>query len=265
MFNGQTILITGASSGIGEALARRFARDGAHLALAARRVDRLEALAKELVGKAAGTTVIRADLLDAEAIPRIIDDARRATGRIDVLVNNAGVGEYGEFASQDVAALERMMQLNMTAMIRLTHAILPDMIARRCGRVLNIASTAAFQPTPYMAVYGATKAFVKNWSLSLWRELELSGVGVTCVCPGPVQTEFFDRGGYQERRGDFTRLACSVEWMAEKAYRAVARGKVLSTPGFVNWLGAWLTRFGDAKLVTRVSAKILGPRPPQQR
>ncbi|MEK6643561.1 MAG: SDR family oxidoreductase [Planctomycetota bacterium] len=260
MFNGKTILITGASSGIGEALARRFAREGAHLALVARRIERLESLAKELNDTAASVTVIRADLVESDAVTRVVAEARRATGRIDVLVNNAGVGEYGEFASQDVAAVERMMLLNMTAVIRLTHAVLPEMVARREGRVLNIASTASYQPTPYMAVYGATKSFVRNWSLSLWRELKASGVNVTCVCPGPVRTEFFDRGGYQSRRDEFKRVACDATWMAERAYQAVALGKAISTPGLVNWLGAWLTRFGDLKTVTRISARILGPK-----
>jgi hypothetical protein len=122
------------------------------------------------------------------------------------LVNNAGAGEYGKFATQELAALERMMSLNMNAVVRLTHAVLPGMIERRRGRILNIASTAAFQPTPFMAVYGATKAFIRSWSLALWWELRSKGVHVTCVCPGPVRTEFFDRGGYERRKR--RRLGC---------------------------------------------------------
>jgi uncharacterized protein len=260
LFEDKTILITGASSGIGAALARRLARDGAGLILVARRVDRLAALAEQLKNGPGRVHMIAADLIDDGAATRVVVESVRAMGRVDVLVNNAGVGEYGEFKSQDAAALERMIQLNTTAVVRMTHAVLPEMLQRRSGRILNIASTAAFQPTPYMAVYGATKAFVRNFSLALWWELRHTGVQMTCVCPGPVRTEFFDRGGYEERREDFTRLAADADWVAERAYGALAKGRVMCVPGFVNWLGAILPRLGSLKTVTRVSARILGPR-----
>jgi len=259
MFNDKSILITGASSGIGAALARRFAREGAGLILVARRADRLTALAEELGDRAGCVHTIAVDLVDDGAAARVVADAIGAMGRIDILVNNAGVGEYGEFKSQDAAANERMIRLNTTAVVRMTHAVLPEMLRRGAGRILNIASTAAFQPTPYMAVYGATKAFVRNFSLALWWELRHTGVQVTCVCPGPVKTEFFDRGGYEGRREDFTRLAADADWIAERAYRALAKGRAICVPGFVNWLGTNLPRFGSDKLVTRISSHILGP------
>jgi len=258
MYKDKVILITGASSGIGAALARRFARDRATLVLVARRQDRLASLADELMHHTAAFT-IAADLAADGAPARVIAEANRLAGRIDVLVNNAGVGEYGEFRRQDPAALDRMMRLNTTAVVQLTRAALPAMIERRSGAILNIASTAAFQPTPYMAVYGGTKSFVRNFSLALWCELRDTGVTVTCVCPGPVRTEFFDHGGYESRRDDFQRLAADPDWLAEKARAALIRKKVISTPGAINWLGAFLTRFGWPRLVTRISARILGP------
>jgi hypothetical protein len=260
MFKDKTILITGASSGIGKALARRFAVDGAGLILVARRADRLSALSDELKNRASRVHTVAADLVDGASVACVVAESLKTMGGIDVLVNNAGVGEYGEFRNQDEAALDRMIQLNCTAVIRLTHAVLPGMLGRGAGRILNIASTAAFQPTPYMAVYGATKAFVRNFSLSLGWELRQTGVSVTCVCPGPVRTEFFDRGGHDQRREDFLRLAADPDWVAERAYRALAKGRGLCVPGFVNGLGAFLTRFASLQTVARVSARVLGPR-----
>lgn len=258
MFRGKRVLITGASSGIGAALARRFAADGAELLLVARRRERLEALAEELRATRS-VLVVKAqpvDLCDEPSRDRLIE----GVGDVDVLVNSAGVGEYGEFAAQDVAALESMMRLNMHALVRLTHGLLPGMLERRSGWILNIASLAGFQPTPYMAVYGATKSFVLDFSMALWQEVRKRGVHVACICPGPVATEFFARGGYEERRADFTKKAADPAWIAEQAYRALVRRKPVLIPGASNKLAAFLQRFAPLKLVTRVSGKLLGPK-----
>lgn len=259
-FRDKVVLITGASSGIGASLARRFAREGSSLVLIARRADRLAALAEELRRLTKTVHTISGDLCEPDAIPKIVAEARDRTGPVDVLVNNAGAGEYGRFADQDVKALHMMIELNTRALIQLTHAILPQMIERHRGAILNIASTAAFQPTPYMAVYGATKSFVLSFSVSLWRELAGSGIHVTCVCPGPVKTEFFDRGGYETRRVDYLRHSVEPDWLADQAFRALSSRRVVFIPGIINRLAAFLTRFTSIKTVTRISERLLGPR-----
>ncbi len=258
VFGDRTVLITGASSGIGQALARRFGHEGARLVLVARRAERLEPLAREIGASGASVTIIPADLDEASACERVVEEARRRAGRIDVLVNNAGVGEYGRFAEQEWTALDAMMRLNMTALVRLTKLVLPEMLDRRSGHIVNLASTAAFQPTAYMAVYGATKSFVLDFSLALWEEVRRKGVRVTCICPGPVRTEFFDHGGFQSQRTRFMRTALDPDRLAGAAFRRIARGRVVYVPGILNKLGAFLVRFGSLKTVTRVTAKLLG-------
>jgi uncharacterized protein len=261
MFTDKTVLITGASSGIGAALARRFAKDEAKVILVARRADRLAELTDALrVGGFSGqSAVIVADMTEPQACERIYADAALAAGRVDVLVNNAGIGEYGEFAHKDIDALEHMMQLNMNALLRLTHLILPEMIARRSGWILNVASTASFLPTPHMAVYGATKSFVFTFSMALREELRKKGVVVTCLCPGSTRTGFFDRGGYESRRKHLTRLSADPDQVADKAYRALARGKAFYIPGFLNKLTTFLQRFVPITTTTRAAGKVLGP------
>ena len=263
MFKNKTVLITGASSGIGAALARRFSRENAKLILVARRADRLAELADELrMGGFSGqTAVIVADLTEEGACERVYADAGLAAGHVDVLVNNAGVGEYGDVAHKDLTALELMMRLNMNALLRLTHLVLPEMIERRGGWIMNVASTAAFQPTPHMAVYGATKSFVFSLSMSLRQELRKKGIVVTCLCPGPVNTGFFDRGGYEIRSDKFTRMAAEADWVADKACRALARGKAFCVPGLLNRLSIFLQRFSTVEFTTKVAARILGPDP----
>lgn len=259
LFTGQRVLITGASSGIGAALARRFAEDGAELLLVARREDRLKSLAEELGRNRPGLAVQihAADLSDESACNRLIE---LTSDRVDVLVNNAGVGAYGEFASQEPAALGRMMRLNIDAVVRLTRGLLPGMLERRRGWILNIASLAGFQPTPYMAVYGATKSFVLDFSMSIWEEARPRDVQVTCVCPGPVATEFFDHGGYESRTAYFTKMAADPGWIAEQAYTALVRRKPVLIPGRANRLTAFLERLATLKMVTIVSAKLLRPK-----
>ncbi|MFQ5411142.1 MAG: SDR family NAD(P)-dependent oxidoreductase [Phycisphaerae bacterium] len=260
MFRDKTVLITGASSGIGAALARRFARAGAQPLLVARRADRLAALAEELDTRSGKTVWISADLVEAGACERVVREARREAGEIDILINNAGVGEYGRFVEQRSDALERMMALNMGAVVRLTHLVLPAMCDRGTGAIMNIASTAAYQPTPYMAVYGATKAFVLSFSMAIWEEARRRGVGVTCVCPGPVRTEFFDHGGFESRKAAFSRTGHDSEVIAELAYRQLARGRAAYVPGLLNRIGAVLTRFAPLRIATQASARLLRPK-----
>lgn len=259
-FRNQRIIVTGASSGIGAALARQFAAEGGQVAIVARRRERLEALASELsAGPGRGVAVV-ADLLESDATEHILKEvASQLGGPIDVLVNNAGIGEYGHFVDQSPDDLDRMMTLNVHAVVRLTRAVLPGMIERGRGHILSIASGAAFQPTPYMAVYGATKAFVLSFSMAVWAEVRKQGVGVTCVCPGPVDTEFFDRGGYETRKADFSKMAMSADRVASEAIAAMKRGRTAYVPGWSNMLGAVSQRFFPTRTVTRIAGKVLRP------
>ncbi len=229
------------------------------MVLVARRLDRLEALAKETRANGGETSVIVADLSEPEACARVVSEAKRTAGCVEVLINNAGVGEYGRFVEQDLQALDAMMRLNMTALVRLTHLVLREMVERRTGHVVNIASTAAFQPTPYMSVYGATKAFVLSFSMSAWEEVRRRGVRVTCIAPGPVKTEFFDRGGYESRKALFTRTALDADWLADAVYDKMVQGVPTYVPGLTNKLGAWLQRFVPLRAVTRFSGRLLRP------
>lgn len=259
MFRDERVLITGASSGIGRALARRLAGDGAKLILVARRRDRLEELKSELGEAVLPGGLFDSDLSDPAACDNIISAIHERGERVDMLVNNAGVGEYGEFIHQDLTELDAMMRLNMMSLTRLTKLVLPGMIARRHGRIVNIASTAAYQPTPYMGVYGATKSFVQSFSLSLWYELRKKGIKVTCICPGPVKTEFFDRGGMEQQKQQFLKTAMSAEAVAEGACNAIIRGRCNYVPGTINKIGAVLQRFAPLRFVTRMTAGLLKP------
>jgi short-subunit dehydrogenase len=151
----------------------------------------------------------------------------------------------------------------MDALVRLTHIALQLMLARRTGWILNIASLAGCQPVPYMSVYGATKAFVLEFSLSLWEEVRRKGVVVTCVCPGPVKTGFFSRGGFEARMEDFTRLSATADWVAEEAYWALVNGRPVFIPGRLNRVSAFLQRFVPMKVVTKLAGKVLRPRTPE--
>lgn len=260
-FRDQRIIVTGASSGIGAALARGFAAAGGHVALVARRRDRLESLAAELSAGPGSGLAIEADLIEPDSAGRVVAEAVAGLGGpIDVLVNNAGIGDYGAFAGTSASDIERMMTLNMNAVVRLTRAVLPGMIERQRGHVLSIASTAAFQPTPHMAVYGATKAFVLSFSMGIWQEVRKKGVGVTCVCPGPVETEFFDRGGFESRKGDFSKVAMSPERVAAEAIVALRSRRSVYVPGWKNKIGAVMQRFAPLRTVTRITGKVLGPK-----
>jgi short-subunit dehydrogenase len=190
-----TALVTGATGGIGLELARLLAADGFHLILVGRRRDQLDRVATEL-GEAHRINVQAdsRDLSECGNASRLFSDLASRGARIDVLINNAGVGLYGAVEEQDPAELDRMVQLNVSALTTLTRLALPGMRERRWGRILNLASVVAFQPgAPYMAAYYATKAYVLSFSKGLALELRGSGVNVTALCPGPTETDFDDR------------------------------------------------------------------------
>src|SRR4051812_46698592 len=193
-------LVTGASSGIGQSFATLLARDGHDLVLVARDAGRLDALAKELDQQhGAASEILAADLTDREQLGRV--EARlRGAPAIDVLVNNAGFGTFGKFHELDIDGEDREVQLNVTALMRLTHAALQPMVQRGKGRVLNVSSVAGVQPVPGDATYAATKAFVLNFTEAVHEELQGTGVHITVVCPGFTRTEFQERASYDAGR-----------------------------------------------------------------
>ncbi|MEP9395116.1 SDR family oxidoreductase [Gordonia sp. VNQ95] len=196
LFSGKSVLITGASSGIGRAFAYRAGAAGASLVLVARRTETLHRIADELRREyGAAVVVLPSDLATPGAAVRLWEALRDQDIRIDVLVNNAGIGIHGDLGAGSVAAVTTQTQLNITTLAELTALALPDMLARDAGTVINVASTAAYQPVPHMAVYAATKAFVLSFTRAVWAETRNTGVRVLAVSPGATDTEFFDTAG----------------------------------------------------------------------
>jgi len=256
MPSNRTALITGASFGIGQELAAIFAREGYSLVLVARTADKLRQVASELE-KDHGTRslILAADLAAPGAAAYVHDQTTRADIKLDVLVNNAGFGQFGLFAENDLEECLKQIQLNITTLTHLTRLYLPEMLERKAGRILNVASTAAFQPGPLMAVYYATKAYVLHLSEALANELEGTGVTVTCLCPGATQTEF-------HKRANMTNInllqfgAMDAHTVAEDGYRALMAGRPVVISGFKNWLVAQSVRFSPRSVVVRVARKL---------
>lgn len=248
-------LVTGASAGIGRELAHVLAREGHDLALVARREAQLHELARELKERyGADSRVIAADLADPESPQQIVDVVGPAA--IDVLVNNAGFGGRGAFAARSREDDLRMVAVNVTALTDLTRLVVEPMVARGRGRILNVASTAAFQPGPFMAVYYATKAYVLSFSQALSEELSGSGVTVTCLCPGVTETEFQQVADMQDAALTKGPMTMSARAVAEAGYRGTAAGRMLVIPGMHNRLGAEATRFAPRRLVLKVVRRL---------
>src|SRR5215471_7122183 len=251
-----TVLITGASGGIGYELARLFARDHHHLMLVARSADKLAQVAQELQPTVSVKTI--ALDLGQPLAPRFLFDQLQGTA-VDILINNAGFGCYGDFAQMPQEEIIGQINLNVTALTELTRLFVPAMIARRSGRIMNVASTAGFQPGPLMAVYYATKAYVISFSEAVADEVRNSGVTVTCFCPGATDTGFAKRAGNDKSRLFKQLGAMNVEKVALDGYRAVMEGRTLAISGIQNWLVAESTRFAPRKLVTAISRWISEP------
>jgi len=258
----QTALITGASTGIGYELARIFAARGYHLVVVARDEQKLGALA-ELVTRQHGTkvAVIPQDLSSPSAAEQVAQALARHGLAVDVLVNNAGIGLYGEFARGDWAAQQQLLQLNIMTLAHLTRLLLPSMIERRQGKILNIASTAAFQPGPLMALYYASKAFVLSFSEAIANELAGTGVTVTALCPGPTTTEFQRKAGVEHTRLMSGRIM-DARHVAQAGFDGLMAGKAIVVPGFRNRLLVWLVRLMPRSFVVRVVRGIQEERRP---
>lgn len=249
----KTVLITGASGGIGYELAKLFARDHHNLVLVARSGDKLTQVASELQANGVSVKTIPLDLAQPPAPRFLFDQLQREGTSVDILINNAGFGAFGDFAHMLEDQILGQINLNIVALTQLTKLFLPPMLARRSGRIMNVASTAGFQPGPLMAVYYATKAYVISFSEALANELHDSGVTVTCFCPGPTQTGFAKRAGNDQSRLFKQMGAMSAEKVALTGYRAVMEGRTLAISGIHNWAVAQSTRFAPRKMVTAIS------------
>jgi len=250
-------LITGASAGLGQELARQFAAAGHDLILTARRRERLDALARELQHRhSCRCEVVVVDLACANAAVTVVTEIERRGWTVDVLVNNAGFGVYGPFAAAEPDRLRALMQVNIVALTELTRLLLPGMIARGHGRILNVASIASFMPGPLMAVYYASKAYVRSLSEALSEELRNTGVTVTCLCPGPVRTEFADTAGMAGAKLFDMPNTMTAEAVAAAAIRATRRGRRLVIPGFLNQLITIMVVWLPKSILLRVVMRL---------
>jgi short-subunit dehydrogenase len=249
-----TVLITGASGGIGYELAKLFARDHYDLVLVARSADKLAQVATELQTHGVTVKTIPLDLATTLA-PKFLFDQLDGIA-IDILINNAGFAAFGEFAQMPEEEILGQIQLNITALTQLTRLFLPPMQQRRTGRIMNVASTAAFQPGPLMAVYYASKAYVLSFSEAIANELRNPGVTVTCFCPGATHTGFAKRAGTENSRLFKQIGAMSAEKVARDGYRALMQGRTVAISGAHNWVVAQSVRFAPRKVVTAISRWI---------
>ena len=243
-------LITGASSGIGLELARVFAREGYRLVLVARNQKRLEEIVQEL--RPTEAQVIAVDLSLPDAPAAILGKVPK----VDVLVNNAAFGAFGKFAEKTLAEELNMMQLNMTALVILTRLYLPNMISAGNGKIMNVASTAAFQPGPLMAIYFATKAFVLSFSEAIANELEGTGVTITALCPGPTASDFQERAKMQNSGLVKGRNMMDARTVAEIGYRGMLAGKTIVIPGLGNKLLTQSLRLSPRSVVTKMVRRM---------
>ena len=247
----EVALVTGASAGLGVEFARQLSKRGYALVLAARRKERLEELAHEL-GNARAVAI---DLSKKDAAAKLMADVESNGETVDLLINNAGFGLIGSFAELDAKRVRQMVDLNVGALTDLCRAVAPGMIERKRGGIINVASTAAFQPGPKMAVYFATKAFVLSFSEALHEELKPYGVNVSCLCPGPTRTEFGEVAGFGGN-GLFDKVAMEAPAVVAAGLRALDKNKAVVVPGLLNKLTANSGRFAPRSVVRKIAGAI---------
>ena len=244
-------LVTGASAGLGAEFARQCAARGEELVIAARREDRLRALADEIGGR---VHVMPADLAAPDGPERLMAAIAAEGLMVGTLINNAGFGLSGSFAALPLDRQREMIDLNVRALTELCHRVIPEMKARGQGAILNVASTAAFQPGPHIAVYFATKAYVLSFSEALHQELKGSGIRVTALCPGPTRTEFAEVAGVTSK--SFDRFAAPAEGVVKAGLTGLARNRAVVIPGLTNKFTAQSSRFLPRALMRRIVARI---------
>jgi uncharacterized protein len=250
-------LVTGASAGIGKALAEELAKGGTNLVLTARREDRLRSIAQELsTSHNIRAEIFVADLAQPLAPEAIFQFTQQKGLSIDLLVNNAGFGQYGELHKTDTDRLLQMVQVNCAAVLHLTHLFVPEMVARRRGDVLIVASTAAFQAVPYITTYAATKVFDLYLAEGLAEELQPYGIRVCALCPGTTTSEFHEIAGHPAHSKGRQQ---SAETVARNGLKALAAGKSYVISGLANYLGTHGERLVPRRFVTRVAAKMFRP------
>jgi short-subunit dehydrogenase len=260
-WKGKWALVTGASAGIGKSLVEELAESGANVVLTARRGDRLQALAQTL----SATHKIRAefcvaDLADPAGPEKILAFTHDKNIQIDLLINNAGFGNHGEFAASDRSRQVEMVQVNCAAVVNLTHLFLPPMIQRKSGDILIVASTAAFQAVPYISTYAATKAFDLSFAEGLAEEVKPYGIQVCALCPGSTESEFHQIASRLHSASSHRRRESS-EKVARTGLNALAAGKSFVISGAGNYLGAQVQRLVPRRLVTSIAARLFRPAP----
>ena len=244
-------LVTGASAGLGVEFARQLSKRGHRLVLVARRKERLEKLAKE-IGNARAVAI---DLSKANAAAKLMADLEENGEVVDLLVNNAGFGLIGRFAELDAKRLRQMIDLNVGVLTDLCRAVAPGMIERKSDGIINVASTAAFQPGPKMAVYFATKAFVLSFTEALHEELKPHGIKVSCLCPGPTRTEFGEVAGFGGN-GMFDHVAMGPVEVVEKGLSGLDKNRAVVVPGLMNKVTAASNRFAPRSVVRKIAGAI---------
>jgi short-subunit dehydrogenase len=250
-----TTLITGASSGIGEVFARRLAALGRNVLLVARSEDKLATLCNELGrSNSVRAQYVAMDLSQPESPARLFEEAEKRGLTVDMLINNAGFGSFGDFAKSDLDRELNMIDLNIKALVELTYRFLPPMRERQQGAIINVASTAGFQAVPFMATYAATKAFVLSFSEALWEENRPHGVKVMALCPGVTDTNFFEAARGQKPPA---RVAQTPEDVVDTALRALARGKSHVISGWTNRAMMEAERLAPRSLVTRMAGRMM--------
>ena len=258
-WSGKWALVTGASAGIGKALATELAASGTNLVLTARRRDRLQDLAKQLSSKhKINAEILEADLVKPSAPEEIFALTREKGIAVELLINNAGFGQYGELSSVEPQRLLDMVQVNCSAVLHLTRLYLPNMIARRRGDILIVASTVAFQAVPYISTYAATKVFDLFLAEGLAEEMKPHGIRVCALCPGTTESEFHEAAAHPSHA---RRRSETAEKVARTGLRALAAGKSCVISGALNYLGAHSQRLVPRRLVTRIAANMMRPRP----
>ncbi len=252
-----TALITGASSGIGFELAKVMAREKMDLILVARSLDKLEDLKKQLASFNRRVDVISMDLSVPGAASELYKKTQSLGLTVDCLVNNAGFGEFGEFYKIDRQRQADMIHLNITALTELSHLYLANMVQKKSGHIINIASTAAFQPGPRMAVYFATKAYVLSFSEALSEELSDTGVHVTAICPGPTESGFADAANLGTSDLFKNKSVPTSKDVAEFTWKAMQNKQVVAVHGLTNFLLAQSNRLAPRSLVRKIAKKVL--------